>query len=484
MNSQSLTLPQTRDVRPPKRDAIMISHANPEDNEFTLWLALQLAREGYKVWSDITKLLGGDQFWTDIEEVIREKAVKVIYVLSKTSNESNRGFRKELHLADSVGRQLRARNFVVPVAIDDLLPRDYNVYVQQLNSISFQNWALGLKDLLKVLRRDRVPKLGCRNNAATVSLWWRNFRSAKAGISRQPDQYYSNWFQIKNIPSGLFWHSLENESGRKINLDFDLPFQFVQSNNAILTFADEEEVKKAIGPDLQIVASDWVEVEELSKGKAAVGEMESRPLKNLFTQLLREAWQSWIEKLPVGIYQLSGGATCAYFRGIAENASLKVTFTGVDGKQGWRSLVGTWTRAAKYQDLPTKGYWHFAVQARPRLWPCLLYHVSSHVIFSDDGRTPWDSHRRMHKARRSRCKNWYNDEWRDRLLAAMSYLAQPDGEIRIPLCGAEMMSVSLQPLIFKSKISCKPLPSVFLKKEEESPDVEDDEFDEDEETFE
>src|SRR2546428_622005 len=83
------------------RDTVMISHANPEDNEFTRWLALQLTREGYKVWSDLTDLVGGESFWSDIERVIRTRAVKFIYVLSRVSNEANRGFRKELHLADS-----------------------------------------------------------------------------------------------------------------------------------------------------------------------------------------------------------------------------------------------------------------------------------------------------------------------------------------------------------------------------------------------
>src|SRR6266852_9274150 len=87
------------------RDTVMISHANPEDNEFTLWLALQLAREGYRVWTDLTDLLGGESFWSDIEQVIRTRAVKFIYVLSRVSNEANRGFRKELHLADSEGKK-------------------------------------------------------------------------------------------------------------------------------------------------------------------------------------------------------------------------------------------------------------------------------------------------------------------------------------------------------------------------------------------
>jgi hypothetical protein len=63
-----------------QRDTLLLSHANPEDNEFTLWLALQLANEGYRVWCDLTKLLGGEVFWDDIEEVIKSRTVKVLYV--------------------------------------------------------------------------------------------------------------------------------------------------------------------------------------------------------------------------------------------------------------------------------------------------------------------------------------------------------------------------------------------------------------------
>lgn len=36
------------------RDMVFFSHANPEDNEVTRWLALQLARAGYAVWCDLT----------------------------------------------------------------------------------------------------------------------------------------------------------------------------------------------------------------------------------------------------------------------------------------------------------------------------------------------------------------------------------------------------------------------------------------------
>ena len=41
------------------RDSIFISHANPEDNEFTVWLGARLTATGYEVWADVLRLRGG-----------------------------------------------------------------------------------------------------------------------------------------------------------------------------------------------------------------------------------------------------------------------------------------------------------------------------------------------------------------------------------------------------------------------------------------
>ena len=65
------------------RDTIFISHATPEDNEFTIWLASRLELMGYKVWIDKRNLLGGEVFWNDIENAITIDAVKFLLVYSK-----------------------------------------------------------------------------------------------------------------------------------------------------------------------------------------------------------------------------------------------------------------------------------------------------------------------------------------------------------------------------------------------------------------
>src|SRR5262245_9244301 len=101
------------------RDTVFIAHANPEDNRFTKWLALRLVRAGYRVWCDQTGLLGGEDIWENIESLIRERVVKFLYVLSRSSNH-RQGSLNELQIATNVARQEGLTHFVVPLKIDDL----------------------------------------------------------------------------------------------------------------------------------------------------------------------------------------------------------------------------------------------------------------------------------------------------------------------------------------------------------------------------
>ena len=57
---------------PSSRRVLFISHANPQDNTFAAWLAAQLAIAGYEVWCDVTKLLGGEAWWSDIDQAIAQ----------------------------------------------------------------------------------------------------------------------------------------------------------------------------------------------------------------------------------------------------------------------------------------------------------------------------------------------------------------------------------------------------------------------------
>jgi hypothetical protein len=85
--------------------------------------------------------------------------------------------------------------------------------------------------------------------------------------------------------------------------------------------------------------------------------------------------------------------------------------------------------------------------AAPGFW------IKSHVFFSDEGRNIWTSPGRLHSARRSQCSDWWNDSWRDRLLATMNWLAGDASEIAIPLGRDLCVGLSKFPTLFESPVS-------------------------------
>ncbi len=56
----------------------------------------------------------------------------------------------------------------------------------------------------------------------------------------------------------------------------------------------------------------------------------------------------------------------------------------------------------------------------------------------------------MHKARRSVCKQWWNREWRDRLLAMCARLGRGAVDLRIRVGDGETMRLAMVPMSFVS----------------------------------
>jgi len=116
-------------------------------------------------------------------------------------------------------------------------------------------------------------------------------------------------------------------------------------------------------------------------------------------------------------------------------------------------MVGRSTRTNPQTGITTVRYWHFGLELRPMVHPIRAYVMKPHVVFTNDGLNVWESKKRLAAARRSQCKDWWNDEWRDRTLAAASHLANQDGDIVLKLGCDVSMKVSPLPLMFNSPVS-------------------------------
>jgi hypothetical protein len=426
------------------RNTLLLSHANPEDNEFTLWLALQLANEGYRVWCDLTKLLGGEVFWDNIEEVIKTRAAKVLYVLSRTSNAKD-GPLKELHFAQGVAKREKLKDFVIPLHIDDLPHGDITIEITRINTVPFaRSWGAGLAKLLEKLEEDSVPK-DPKFDRTAVNEWWRTQFSAEQGLRQEPEEYLSNWFPI-TLPTHIYFHSLSRKSVGVLEVAPALPYPGVQDGRFLITFAEASDFDGKLGPEMYIAEGGTpLEVAALlAEPKASFG-------KYLF-QLLRLAWEQMLEERRLPVYELANKAKCFYFpRNRVPND--KVFFTGVDGERTYRAMAGYATRTNPTTGVSVKRFWHYAVQARPLVHPTFAYIFKSHVLFTNDGTTIWESKKRLASARRSQCKSWWNDEWRDRTLAAATYLCKGADKITVKLGSTASLTIPPTSLPFCSPVS-------------------------------
>ena len=95
----------------------------------------------------------------------------------------------------------------------------------------------------------------------------------------------------------------------------------------------------------------------------------------------------------------------------------RVAFSRPDGTRGYRALVGYSSVGKTPEGEKRIRYWHYAVRPVPNPGAAPGFWIKSHVLFSDEGRNIWTSSARLHSARRSQCSDWWNDSWRDRLLA-------------------------------------------------------------------
>ncbi len=457
----------------PQRDTLLISHANPEDNEFSLWLALQLANHGYRVWCDLTKLLGGEVFWDNIEEVIRNSAAKVLYVLTRTSNTKD-GPLRELQVAQGVARKEKLKDFVVPLHIDDLPHGEVTIELSRLNSIPFRgSWAHGLDQLLKKLSEDLIPR-SHHFNPEAVNQWWRTQFSSETGVARQPERYFSNWFLIEQLPEHVYLHVLGRKGIGKIEIAEKPPYPAFQDGITLVTFARASDFENKLGSEIYIAQE--------SEPRTLKELLEKKDFGRALSQLLRLAWEQALNERKLPVYELANEVKSFYFP-LKFVPGDRLYFQGVDGKQSYRAMVGYSTRKNPKTGTSSLRYWHFALEARPIRYPVLAYAMKPHVAFSTNGADLWECKKRMASARQSQCKNWWNDEWRDRTLAAVNFLADEDGVIRFRLSSDVSLSISPQPMMFDSPVSYQD-PQSRISEEDSPDDYADNSLEEDDDPYE
>jgi len=384
------------------KETVFISHANPEDNIFSGWLAAKLSMEGYKVWCDLRSMTGGeDDFWGEIERTIRNEAVKFIFVASHNSI-TKRGTRRELALADGVSG---INDFVIPVRVQDV---DYSTDLPAEISRSllidfFPGWANGLDSLITKLKKDCVPKAENSLLLRANKFWQEGQQIVASTITSDHERHWTNWFPLE-LPEYVYFSPNTFEASpcpSQITTIAGFQYSFTQPHTeSVLTLFGQKEAEAFIKADkfsTQIIINEY----RTQENTTAVNIYDS---KKAIVQLCNRLIEHGLQTKGLMVYPRTTGPNIYYV-----NRTLKVPMKRYG--RHFRNLCGS---SGEFE-------WHYGVSISTVLDPILHVVFKNHVIFTKNGQL-LDSNRQA-SARRHVCRMWFNDRWRDLLLAFSLYIS-------------------------------------------------------------
>jgi len=167
--------------------------------------------------------------------------------------------------------------------------------------------------------------------------------------------------------------------------------------------------------------------------------IESWTARNLVCYLIRQGFERLATSKGLKEYLLSNRRKFYWFpQGLLDGD--KITFALPNGESNWKALVGYKTIKAREGAVRIRN-WHFGIEALPRIGFERFISILPDVAFSEDGEL-YESARRQHSSRRSQCKDWYNNDWRDRILATLWHLSEGKDAISILLASEAYASVA------------------------------------------
>lgn len=440
--AEAIALRELEEKEANRESTIVVRYAD-DDRDFALWLSLQLVSQGYPVWCDLLNSEPGEYTQALVEELIKNKAAKYLFVLSSSSNVDSE-LLKELRFAYEIMQSKKLVGLVIPAQVADVPVDERTILLQGTSPIDFlQGWSIGLNDLLKYLEKSGVPTHEKSTPSKANDLWRLQFNADK-GLKYESEELLSNWFPI-HLPEILYFHELQRKGiGLLAVQKENLPFPAIQHNIYLITFAKVEDFSEKLGTNISIKSTIEITLQNFLDGNYDHKFAKEDLAWNFVIELLNDAWSRFFSQTKLKIHILANNRLSYYFPiGFSKKGDNKAFFQGVDGKRTWRFLAGK-----HYSN-----FWHFGVQGRAMLHPEPVFIVKSHGFASSDGVNIWASKERLHTARRKWFRNWWNPEWRDRLLAAMTYLSDEKEFFEIPLGTDVHVSVSSTPLVFLSPVT-------------------------------
>lgn len=424
------------------RDMLFISHAS-EDNDFTSWLALQLAKEGYGVWCDLTKLLGGENWPKEINQALQIRTQKFLFALSKYSNQKHDP-QGELTTAFNIMKKEGIENFIVPLKVDDLEHTKTDYRLQNIQSISFkESWSEGLGQLLRMLERDNIKKHKSFTPNA-VNLWWRNYKSTHNAINNTPETLFSNRYQILSHPPSIYAHHVVTIPHVK---DF-IPHIFVPFKQYLISLTESERLCQCF-ESLKVVKTEKINISTLLDGTSNLVENNEQG-QYLIARIFNQTLWKGLKIKGLLSFSLASKKICFYFHeGLLPHGTVIYT-----NNKTLSPRIKLWG-----ETLDEK--WHWAIRGWFESMPLWHYTIQFHILVSDKTGEVRPAPKRVYF-------RWNNRTWGERLRASMLHLAGDSERIILSLDDDQGICIDKNPLNFISPVTfIEPQPEYISGSEDE-----------------
>ena len=418
------------------RDHIFISYAT-EQSALCDWLARRLAAEGYAIWYDRQKLLGGENWPNDIDAAINERTFRMLALLSRASMKKPNP-QGEWLKGNAIGKKLGIEDFVIPLNTEGLRPDEITWNLQPINYIPFTpSWAEGLTILLKKLESVDAPQV--LNDGPRVAV---ESIVASSVVRDEPEELLSNCFEVVQTPRYI----------RKYEVETDLS---MDERRAL----QKEWACRDVSPRRMLAFDGPTSNVSMCQRFRCVGQvswcdtelLDGIDTRHLVVSLIHRCFDLLLRDkgMKYSVYTESGNHkkhTKQWYlpRRLLNNDRVSVTFPS--GKRSWFKGVGERTyptvdggEVYRYHLSPS-----FSV-LRGQIDPFVLF-LRNRVYLTDNKGRPLEG-RKIISRRKHLCKGWFNYEWGARTLGIAQLLADEDMYIRFGPYGEQQLVISAIPIV-------------------------------------
>jgi hypothetical protein len=411
-------------------DHLVIDHVDA-DGGLALWLARRLTLAGYRVWCRGLAPLAGSSANDTVRSLLNSRALRYVAVLSPEAI-GDLEFTVRRNAALAVGAH-RGSPILIPAIAR---PIDTNLLDQETRGLTparfDASWASGLKDIESTLVSVNCPRMPEGGGALAIRSYFPD-----EIIRSEPEVLASNLFRVSKFPEVIhrFYAAIPMGDDNS-PLIGQWAFRKV-SDTHFLSFQH---------PPPQL-AVDYGITTKGGSVWTAISEMDGIPVGDLLTELIKKAFYAECRRRGL---QLCSDRGMVYFPAdLLKNDILKLE--RLDGSQTHFSVVGERThgwghRASKYR-------YHIAPVFVPKGNPASGYEIIIRIrVHITDLAGNLYPGRAAHIRRKKLCKSWWNEEWLNRVMGVMQFLAENGQQIAIGASDDERITVDRLPRTYLSPI--------------------------------